>query len=231
MAERPVFIPYRDGSPPVKEECIKFTWHSGFAPSQKKKSISELHKAAQIRQLGNILEVSTKSEEPIGQRLSAFNLKIEVPKVGFTSLEAAYQGSKIFENGGPYTDLYKTRPKEAKRDERLRTSGKLVGFSFAGQHWELEPKTAFYDWIYLQAIKNDEYTLEQLFLFDGFSDIEFNPSKSINCQARSCAVVYSLFTRGLLHKAANDKSFFLEIMGAKQEQKIAIRKDNQLKLF
>jgi Aldo/keto reductase family len=31
--------------------------------------------------------------------------------------------------------------------------------------------------------------LERLYRYAGFTDIEFNPSKSINCQARSCAPV------------------------------------------
>lgn len=230
MAERPIFVPCRDARPPVKEIPIKFTWHSGFAPVQKKKSMMELHKAAESKHLVNILEVSTKSDESIGVSLSAFNRKIEVPQAGFISLEAAYQGSKVFRDGGPYTDIYQMQPKEAKRDERLKSSGELVGFKFGKQYWESEPKTAFYDWLYLQSVKDDKDALEQLFAFDGFSDIEFNPSKSINCQARSCAIVYSLFTRGLLQKAASDKLFFLEIMGDKPKAKKSTE-DNQLALF
>ena len=59
------------------------------------------------------LEVSTKSNEKLGQRLSAFNLKIDT-KIGEITIESAFQGSKVFEHGGPYTDIYKKDSRDAK---------------------------------------------------------------------------------------------------------------------
>ena len=90
-----------------------------------------------------------------------------------------------YENGGPYLDLLNVSPKQAKRDERHCNSGKLVGFVRNDEIWTLEPKTAFYDYIYISAlIKNFGYDLN-ISEYQWFTDIEFNPQKSINCQARA----------------------------------------------
>ena len=79
-------------------------------------------------------------------------------------------------------------PKEAKGDERLKNSGKILAFCLDGEEWPLEPKTLFYDYIYIKAlIQNYGYDLD-LTEYDWFTDIEFNPKKSINCQARTVAI-------------------------------------------
>jgi len=65
MAERPLFIPAPDSSELVQDVSLRITWHPGFAPSQKKKNIAELHKAAARAGYSPVLEVSTKSEEKV----------------------------------------------------------------------------------------------------------------------------------------------------------------------
>ena len=47
-------------------------------------------------------------------------------------MEAAFQGSKVFEQGGPYRDMYGLSGREIKRDERLKGSGELTKFNFLG---------------------------------------------------------------------------------------------------
>jgi hypothetical protein len=192
----------------VEEVPVSFTWAGGFAASQKKKNIVAMHEAASSKGLSPVLEVSTKSEDKLGQRLSAFNLKISTP-VGEISIECAFQGSKVFERGGPYTDLYKTDSRSAKRDERLKNSGRLIAFDFFGDVWPLEPKTSFYDWLYLTALQPHKSYLTRLFEYKGFSDIEFNPEKSINCQARTCALLVSLLKRDMLDSVLRSKETFL----------------------
>jgi hypothetical protein len=152
MATRPIFIPRYDNNRLVEEVPLDFDWHSGFAAVQKKKNVAMLHSAARIKGLSHILEVSTKSEEKLGVRLSAFSLKVTTPDGFSVPLESAYQGSKVFEHGGPFTDLFFAQPRDAKQDERLKTSGALKCFKFGDTEWELEPKTAFYDsWIQLAS--------------------------------------------------------------------------------
>lgn len=211
MANRPVFTASGESSHLVKEHSVSFTWNPGFAPVQKKKNVSALHEAAKNLGLFPLLEVSTKSEEKLGQRLSAFNLKIGTP-LGDISIESAYQGSKVFKAGGPYIDLYEVDSRQAKQDERIQDSGPLVGFNFFGQDWPLVPKTAFYDWLYISALEPHQEFLKRLFAYKGFTDIEFNPERSINCQARTCALLVSLLKLGALNDALRSQSDFIAMV-------------------
>ncbi len=212
MAERPIFVPVSGSKELVKELYFDITWHSGFSPTQKKKNIVTLHQAAARAGYSLLLEISSKSEEKIGQHLSAFHLKVRAENIGEIRLEAAFQGSKVFERGGPYTDLYTAEGRIAKRDPRLQESGRLIGFRFNGYSLPLEPKTIFYDWLYVTAIYPHREWLERLYRYAGFTDIEFNPSKSINCQARSCALFISLMKNDLLQKAVSSPQAFIDVI-------------------
>ena len=212
MAERPLFAPVSVGPKLVDELYFSIVWHSGFALSQKKRNITALHQAAEQAGYSPLLEISTKSDERVGQRLSAFSLKVHVEDAGEIPLECAFQGSKIFEHGGPYKDLYYVEPKTAKRDPRLQESGKLVGFEFEGFSFPLTPKTAFYDWLYISAIFPHREWLYRLNRYAGFTDIEFNPKQSINCQARSCALFLALLARNVLENAIASPSRFIETL-------------------
>jgi hypothetical protein len=131
---------------------------------------------------------------------------------GNIPLESAFQGSKVFEHGGPFNDLYCTDARTAKRDERLRESGQLVGFDFEGTLFPLEPKTIFYDWLYINAIYAHRHWCEILYQYAGFTDIEFNPSRSISCQARSCALFLTLMRRGILDESVSSIDNFVQII-------------------
>lgn len=209
MAKRPVFIANSVGSTLVDTKMIDFQYHSGFAVVQKQKSIASLHEAIRNTQnITQILEISSKSELELGVALSAFNLMmIDKKKHQTFSVECAFQSSKVFENGGPFLDLLNVTSREAKKDERLKTSGQLKKFSFYGIDWALEPLTAFYDWLYINALNFNSDYHEELLKYDAFTDIEFNPEKSINCQAYSIAMFMSLKRRGLLSEIKNQKRF------------------------
>lgn len=209
MAERPIFIPWPTGLRLVKEISISFKFNPGFAPIQKKKNVVALHEAATIKGYAPLLEVSTKSEVKLGERLSAFNLKVKSDEFGEIPLECAFQGSKVFENGGPYTDLYSVDARSARKDLRVRNSGRLVEFRFNGFKFPIEPKTAFYDWLYTTAIFPHREYLIRLKDYAGFTDIEFNPEKSINCQARSCAIFVAMMTKGILEASIKSPSSFI----------------------
>lgn len=220
MAERPVFIPAPDDPALVRVINFPLVWHSGFAPVQKKKNIEGLHAAAAQAGYSPLLEASTKSDEELGQHLSAFRLKVKSDRAGKIPLECAFQGSKIFEFGGPYTDLYfMAEAREAKRDPRLQASGRITGFEFNGFHFPTEPKTAFYDWLYINAIfeHRDWLKFKSPFCqYAGFTDIEFNPAKSINCQARSCALFSALMSSNLLERAVESPRAYLDLMTDRQ---------------
>lgn len=212
MAKRPIFVPLLDGKRYVLERYVDFQWHSGFAKSQKQKSIRALHEMA-LAEFGvkNPLEVSSKSEDPLGVALSSFNLKFTTKKGRTMTVEAAFQGSKVFEFGGPFVDIFDSTPMDAKRDERLKSSGRLIKFSFFGCDWELEPKTAFYDWLYINALLKNEKLISLVTERDGFTDIEFNPDKSINCQARSAALFCALYHTDRLDFALQSHQNFVSL--------------------
>ena len=193
---------------------VEFQWFPGMSVGQRQKSIDALHAAAtRVPGINKVLEVSSKSKESLGVALSAFNLMISTVKQNRTfSVESAYQGSKVFERGGPFIDLLEKPSIEAKRDSRLRESGRLVGFRFFGVDWELEPQTAFYDWLYINALKKRTQLAEQIAQYSGFTDIVFNPERSINCQAYAVALYSSLQRRNLLEYATSSKSAFIEVV-------------------
>ena len=156
MAQRPIFIPSISGPVLVTVIPVEFVWHPGMSKSQKQKSIRSLHEvAAKTIGIRRILEISSKSEDEIGVRLSAFNLRVQLTNVVSASVEALFQGSKVFSNCGPFTDIYLKDSREAKKDERLRASGQLIGFRCDNRDWPLYPQTVFYDWLYLSALRQN----------------------------------------------------------------------------
>lgn len=209
MAQRPIYIPQFENNLLVKTEMVEFIHHSGFAVVQKQKSIEELHKSSQERfGFERILEVSSKSKQDLGVALSAFNLMItDKPKKETYSVECAFQSSKVFENGGPYIDLLHATSRQAKKDERLKDSGKLISFEFRSTEWQLNPLTAFYDWLYVNALNQNTQFHDELMKYQAFTDIEFNPKKSINCQAYSIAMFVALAKRNLLEDIRNPETF------------------------
>ncbi|SRR6266568_108961 len=216
MAERPLFIPSLEGPALVQTRHVEFQWFPGMAISQRQKSVDSLHAAAEkLPGIAKVLEVSSKSREELGTELSAFNLHFTTLKYNRTlTVECAFQGSKVFEHGGPYTDIFNMTSREAKKDERLRSSGRLVGFRFFGADWGLEPQTAFYDWIYINALKKQPGIAERLLDYSAFTDIEFNPERSINCQAYSVALYVSLFRRNRLEQVTSSKEAFLQALAS-----------------
>ncbi len=100
MAQRPAFF---IGNGVICKKEVDFEWAPGFSASQKKKNVERMHE--QLSASGECLEVSTKSDVSLGNRLSAFNLKIDG-----IALENWFQAGKVFELVGPYTDLLTVSP-------------------------------------------------------------------------------------------------------------------------
>jgi hypothetical protein len=215
MAERPIFVPVPDNPELVKERFFPFKWSSGFAVVQKEKNIKALREVAAAAGLAPLLEVSTKSDNKRGRHMSAFHMTVPTKAYGRIKLELAFQGSKVFERGGPFTDLYLKGEKEigeAKRDPRLMESGNLIGFDFEGFRFPLEPKTVFYDWLYVTFLNDYRDWGPKLYEYAGFTDVEFNPHRSVNCQARSAALFVSLMKRDLLDEAVQSPQSFIRLL-------------------
>ncbi len=212
MAERPVFFPRFDAVG-VSERYYEFEWFPGFAPSQKRKCVASLHDAVRREKPdARVLEVSRRSEIEAGVALSAFNLKLPVGGVP-CSVESVFQAGKVFEGGvGPFPEMQSHDPKETRKFVQERSAGRpLAAFELDGVRWPLEPKTAFYDWLYLNALQANPELAAAVETYDAFTDIEFNPERSLNCQACSAALWISLRHAGLLDEALSSREAFLRI--------------------
>ena len=198
MAERPVFIPIEQ-APFVRTQDVEFEWFPGFAKTQKQRSLKSLHREAITKHgLTCPLEISSKSLQPLGTALSAFYLemKLQVPPF-LACVEVVYQASKVFDDAGPFLDLLHATPRDAKRDDRLCSSGNLRGFLWNDRLCPLEPKTAFYDWVYFRALGDNPQFQDALTQYGFFTDIEFNPERSLNCQAHAAATFVGMRRAGL----------------------------------
>lgn len=230
MAKRPAWT--TNNNKIVSDE-FEFAWNGGFAVSQKKKNIENLHQAIFEKFQKKSLEVSTKSEDALGRKLSAFNLKLDG-----VFLENIFQSTKVYEEGGPFLDLLSVEPKESKRDFRHKDSGAMTHFFYNDEKWELSPTTAFYDFIYVKSVQETfrKEELNDLQDYDFFTDIELNPQKSVNTQARSMAILkYMLqndmydtkFTKETwidLHKKILDPVLPIKANSSKQKQIDALKK-------
>lgn len=214
MATRPVFIPKFEGRSLVQEREFDFLWAPGFSKVQKRKNINALHEVARKHDIPRILEISSKSAENIGKYLSAFSLKFTFESQKYP-LESVYQGSKVFENGGPFTEIFNFAPRDAKRFIREHDYGRIIRFELEGKSYPLSPKNAFYDWLYIRSLADKaDSIIEHLIKYDGFTDIEFNPAKQFNCQARALAEYLSLHKRNKLQEAAANFDVFAEMLEA-----------------
>ena len=212
MAKRPVFL-ISEKPPYFREETVEFVFFSGFADSQKKKSVRSLHDAFLTRHPAErVMEISGASESELGAALSAFHLRINTLDGKSYSVESAFQGSKIFERGGPYKDLLEKTSREAKKDPRLKNSGRLTGFRFSGKTFPLTPTTYFYNWLYINALCRHPELAEPLAEYTAFTDIAFNPERSINCQACAAAVYVSLQRTSRLDNALKSHIDFLHVV-------------------
>jgi len=211
MATRPVFIPVEEGSRLVMERNFDFSWAPGFAVVQKKKNVHALHEAARRGGIQGLLEISTKSDDEVGRRLSAFSLKLPIDG-RMVHLESTYQSAKVFRYTGPFIEIMEMSPREAKRFVRENARGDLIGFRLNEAEYPLTPKNAFYDWLYIRSLVDHSDWISKNVNFSVFTDIEFNPQKQVNCQARAFAEFMSLQRRSLLEEAANDFDFFASLL-------------------
>jgi len=178
------------------EEVIAFTYVKGMAFSQKVKNVLSFHLSIQERfPSARILEISTKSSNPLGVALSAFNLTLD----GYP-IECLYHSSKMFEDGTCFEFLKDYSPRDVKRYLRENAPGALKCYRFNGKEISLETRTLFYDYIYIKALMQHPELSTALIDYDLFTDIEFNEKKGLNCQARSCAIYSYMLRTGTVYK-------------------------------
>ena len=208
MASRPVFFVTTPDKGWVRVEMVSFEWFPGMSLAQKRRSIDAMQEAAQKDAPGlSLLEISTKSAAADGRALSGFELCLEAHGKRMP-VESLFQGSKLCRAAegvaGPYQALYGEDAVTAKRDPRLATCH-MAGFRLFAEDWPLSPwpptahgqkdalpPSAFYDYLYFRALLQQPELAAKACAFGGFTDLEFTPGKSDNCQAFSAALFASL---------------------------------------
>jgi hypothetical protein len=198
----------------VLKDDIEIKWASGFAFSQKQKNIISLHDAITQKykvSSDQILEVSTKSPLELGKMLSSINLKFRFGEK-YYFFESVYQSSKVFSDGllgtihhPEWIELESFAAKKASQSLNLP----LVEFKYDSQSFPLEPKTMFFDWLYINCI----HQLNIKFLIDKyhyFTDIEFNPTRMISTQAHALCLYKHLANNNLVEMFLNNPRKFYE---------------------
>lgn len=208
MANRPVFV-VSTRKPYVYTVDVEFQWNGGLNIKQRQKNVVALHEGyLRKRPKEKVLEISSKSLQPEGVSLSAFNLKKRLLSVEKEiAVEKLYQGSKVFVNGGPYIDIYEMPDKISRKDERLKTSGLLVSFVCDGVTYPTKPEDAFYNWLYISALIENPELSSCLLEYDAFTDIAYNPKTNVSCQAKAAAIFAALSRTGNLEVVRDFKTF------------------------
>lgn len=190
MAVRPIFISTGDIEKPVLVQDVSFGWISGMSYSQKCKRRDSL--AQSISKLYDIkrwLEISTKSDKEIGVDLSALNLLLKTTS-GTETVEHIYQNSKVYGDKG------------------------IIGFKYNNCMFPNVPKNMFYDYIYMYALLQNPDLIKKFIEYDIFTDIEFNPNKSLNTQARAAAIFKTLWVNrslGIIKDQEKFKEYYKSI--------------------
>lgn len=183
----------------VAKGCVEFKWEPGMSLAQKTRSCLNLHRTIRTYTCLTPLDISTASPDPLGVKLSAFNLKYNGRTV-----ESLYQGSKVYSDGYIAHALYDADSLTAKRMSK-ESHGQLVGFNYFGTEYPTEPRSVFYDFLYIKAaLQNYGDTL--LTAENCFTDIQSNMDM-VSCQARSFCEYRLLQFQGKLNILENFEAF------------------------
>lgn len=200
-----------------EERIITFEYVKGLAFSQKQKNVLSFHRSIQEQfPDSRIIEISTKSQSPLGVKLSAFHLKLD----GFP-LECVFQSSKLFEGNVQFKHLLFEEPKTAKQYIRDNITKPLIGFRYKDELFDLLPRSMFYDYIYISALLQSDADISEIAEYDIFTDIEFNEKKAYNCQARACAIYAYMLRNQKTEYYMSSKERFKELYRAPAEGQLS----------
>lgn len=219
MANRSVMIPISK-YPYFEDVSVNMPWFGGFALQRKRRCYLSLHMnfLADLRYSNCCpLEISSASHIPLGSALSAMNLKKYCRTLGHdVVMESAFQSSRIYIRSdgsqiGPFPKLLELPGKDCKKQVKELSEGlhsywyKFEGSDFPAPEFHI---SLFYDWLYLTALleESNRHLREALISegYDAFTDIA---TKSLNSQARSCAIFVSLSRLGLIDQISDPKMY------------------------
>ena len=165
------------------------TW---FTPLDRAPFVTEHRNPAGPPANMRILEISSRSDEPLGRALSAMNLRA-ADNDGNRRLpvESVYQAAKCYGNGSPDEQPAANGFDAKRRDKERRSAGSLRGFQHDGTFWPAASGSAFYDREWIKAATAAGATRE-LARYDAYTDQFHRPGAAVACQARSAAMLVGL---------------------------------------
>ena len=165
------------------------TW---FTPLDRAPFVTEHRSPAGPPANMRILEISSRSDEPLGRALSAMNLRA-AGSDGNRRLpvESVYQAAKCYGHNGPDEQPIPNGFDAKRRDKERRNAGSLRGFQHEGTFWPAASGSAFYDREWIKAAAAAGATRE-LARYDAYSDQFHRPGAAVACQARSAAMLAGL---------------------------------------
>lgn len=214
MAERSIFVS-KNTYPYFEEIHVQLDWFGGSALSQKRKCEIGLHQNfLKAYSDEKVLEISSASLYRLGTQLSAMNLSKRT-EAGITTVESAFQSSRIYQTPegmvGPFPEYLFLPGKECKKIVKERSRGfhsyqySFDGMTFYAPNYHI---SLFYDYLYLNALLEPENAAVREQLLEGgytaFSDLA---TKSLNSQARSCAIFVGLVKAGRIDEVKQFDTF------------------------
>lgn len=220
MATRSVIIPKKE-YPFFEDILVTHPWFGGFAVQQKRRCYLSLHlnfladkRYAEYKPL----EISSASHINTGVGLSAMSLKKYTSQLGKSViLESAFQSSRIYirDDGttiGPFHHLIDLQGRECKKEVKVLSEGfHSYSYEFDGMRLPAPAFhiSLFYDWLYLNALcEYENCSIRDDLLSGGFNAFTDIATKSLNSQARSCAIYVSLNRLGLIDQVQNIYDYF-----------------------
>ena len=158
------------------------TW---FVPSTRPPFVIERHGDGGPPEDLRVLEISSRSRDPLGRSLSAMFLK--EPQTGHP-VESVYQAAKCYGDGGP-ADILDDGFRSKIRDRDRATTGQLKGFDHDGMVWPAATGSQFYDRLWMTSARAAGVGATE---HDAFTDMFHRPGRAMACQARSMAMMQGM---------------------------------------
>ena len=173
------------------------TW---FTPLDEPPFVTEHHDPAGAPEHLQVLEISSRSDEPLGRSLSAMRLRAaDTDDVRGLPVESIYQAAKCYGDQGPDEQPLPNGFDAKRRDRERRGAGALAGFEHDGRFWPATSGSAFYDRLWIKAAGaaagEDPASLHG---YAAFSDQFHRPGQAVACQARAAAMLVGLDRAGQL---------------------------------
>ena len=160
------------------------TW---FTPLDRSPFVQEHHDANGPPENLRVLEISSRSQQPLGRRLSAMFLK---DADSGKPVESVYQASKCYGNEGGPAERVLDNGFDAKQLDRDRCkTGRLRGFEQKDMFWPANTGTQFYDRLWMRGAREADVGATD---FDAYTDMFHRRGKALACQARTMAMMQGM---------------------------------------